>query len=778
MRNIKELTELGNEFYLDLLYLFFSDHVFAKKVVKYLKPDVFTSDVHKRLVSIAHNYYKSYDAIPTFDHLRIEIRSINATSQVVIDQLLDEVDIIEKNININPHVAEITIDFCNFQSLKNVVRELNGNIDKGNVLDYDEIQHKFKSVFIKADLSKSVELFDNMEYALTPDYREPIPTGIVGIDEKLNGGIAKQEVALVLAPTGVGKAQPLTSKVLTPNGWELMGNIKTNDLVITSTGKSTKVLGVFPQQGERDVYEITFSDGSIVECDINHLWSVNTAKLSRKFNDEKFITLSLEEILNGGYLKGNKPVYRIPLTEPIEFNNNNIILDPYIMGCLIGSDKGILNTVIIKDDFIAKKITNRNTLAKLNKKGNNYHYRVSNIYMDYSTIPNNYLYNSKTVRLDLLCGLLDTNSKIDKQGNIIYKTKFKNIVHTLSELVNSLGGISTYKQVGKNYIIKIYFNKNLNIFSLPSKVEKYNSINRKPKYRYISDIKYKGKEKTQCILVEDDKHEYITDNYIVTHNTTFLTKVANEAYMKGYNVVQLFFEDKIKDIQRKHFTCITQLAATDLALTDNRDYVNEKLLQVQKQVNEKGNYLVLQRLPADGITMSDIRDIIKNISTTNGKDVDMLVLDYIDCLSIEGNSQSKEDWGDEGKIMRKLDALAVELNIACWTATQGNRGSTSTEVVKLEHTGGSIKKVQVAHVVISIGKTLQQKTEKLATIVFLKNRLGEDGVIFENCKFDNEMMYINVNECITEMGYRTKVEQNTEDKKQHLISEALKKYNR
>jgi hypothetical protein len=39
-------------------------------------------------------------------------------------------------------------------------------------------------------------------------------------------------------------------------------------------------------------------------------------------------------------------------------------------------------------------------------------------------------------------------------------------------------------------------------------------------------------------------------------------------------------------------------------------------------------------------------------------------------------------------------------------------------------------------------------------------------------------MYINVNECITEMGYRTKVEQNTEDKKQHLISEALKKYNR
>ena len=118
MRNIKELTELGNEFYLDLLHLFFSDHVFAKKVVKYLKPDVFNSDVHKRLVSIARNYYKSYDAIPTFDHLRIEIRSVNATSQVVIDQLLDEVNIIEQNININPHVAEITIDFCNFQSLK------------------------------------------------------------------------------------------------------------------------------------------------------------------------------------------------------------------------------------------------------------------------------------------------------------------------------------------------------------------------------------------------------------------------------------------------------------------------------------------------------------------------------------------------------------------------------------------------------------------------------------------------------------------------------------
>ena len=51
--------------------------------------------------------------------------------------------------------------------------------------------------------------------------------------------------------------------------------------------------------------------------------------------------------------------------------------------------------------------------------------------------------------------------------------------------------------------------------------------------------------------------------------------------------------------------------------------------------------------------------------------------------------------------------------------------------------GGSIKKAQVGHVIITVAKSLQQKEMNLATIAITKSRIGKDGVVFENCKFNN-----------------------------------------
>jgi KaiC/GvpD/RAD55 family RecA-like ATPase len=45
---------------------------------------------------------------------------------------------------------------------------------------------------------------------LDDDYRHPIPMGIPGIDNLLKGGLAKGELGVILAPTGVGKTTVLT----------------------------------------------------------------------------------------------------------------------------------------------------------------------------------------------------------------------------------------------------------------------------------------------------------------------------------------------------------------------------------------------------------------------------------------------------------------------------------------------------------------------------------------------------------------------------------------
>lgn len=74
---------------------------------------------------------------------------------------------------------------------------------------------------------------------------------------------------------GAGKAQPLTAKILTPNGWTTMGQIKVGDVVVGSYGKPTKVTGVFPQ-GIKEIFEITLENGASTKCCDEHLWQVKT----------------------------------------------------------------------------------------------------------------------------------------------------------------------------------------------------------------------------------------------------------------------------------------------------------------------------------------------------------------------------------------------------------------------------------------------------------------------------------------------------------------------
>jgi hypothetical protein len=130
-----------------------------------------------------------------------------------------------------------------------------------------------------------------------------------------------------------------------------------------------------------------------------------------------------------------------------------------------------------------------------------------------------------------------------------------------------------------------------------------------------------------------------------------------------------------------------------------------------------------------------------------------------------------DEWKAEGSVMRNFEAMCHELTIAGWTATQGNRSSISSEVVTTDQMGWSIKKAQVGHVIISVAKTLQQKEMKLATIAITKSRLGQDGIIFENCKFDNELIIIDTESSVTFLGF----EEQQEEKKKDRVKELLEK---
>jgi replicative DNA helicase len=245
--------------------------------------------------------------------------------------------------------------------------------------------------------------------------------------------------------------------------------------------------------------------------------------------------------------------------------------------------------------------------------------------------------------------------------------------------------------------------------------------------------------------------------------TTILSKISNTAFNLGYNVLQIFFEDNPKIIQRKHFTMWTGIEPDNLV--QNKEEVMSKITEIKETMQ---NRLVLKKLASDTMTMSQIKNQVRKM-IADGIKIDMVLLDYIDCVLPE--SSSKDEWKAEGSVMRGFEAMCHELDLVGWTATQGNRSSISAEVVTTDQMGGSIKKAQVGHVIISVAKTLQQKEMGLATIAITKSRLGQDGVVFENCKFNNELLEIDTESSVTFLGF----EEQQEDRKRDRVKELLEK---
>ena len=353
---------------------------------------------------------------------------------------------------------------------------------------------------------------------------------------------------LISHEMGLGKCQPLYSKLLTPSGWIKMGDICVNDYVIGSDGNPKRVLGVFPQN-EKDIYEVCFNDGTSTRCCDEHLWNVNT--YIRNWRGNPFQTKTLREIMKTGitFKNGNHRNY-IPIVKPIEFEKKELKIDPYVLGCIL-SDGSITKKSSIGfcsiDNEIINEITKRLPLNHnlvigknspkdyyltadgknnfINQELKQYNLKGCDSYTKF--IPHIYKISSIEQRLEMLQGMLDTDGYSRMNGIIELTLASKQLIEDVQFIVQSLGGIGRLKEkwVMYNGSKRLYWRLTIKLppefipFKLKRKIETFVAPTKYSLNRAISGVKYIGKEMAQCILIDSDDHLYVTDNCILTHNT-------------------------------------------------------------------------------------------------------------------------------------------------------------------------------------------------------------------------------------------------------------------
>ena len=193
--------------------------------------------------------------------------------------------------------------------------------------------------------------------------------------------------------------------------------------------------------------------------------------------------------------------------------------------------------------------------------------------------------------------------------------------------------------------------------------------------------------------------------------------MANTAYNVGANVLQIVFEDQPDVIKRKHASCWSGIELNQLS-DDKEAIINV----ITEKTGGRENDLIIRKFPSEGITVNHIKTYVRHLISTGFKP-DMIVLDYIDC--VESTRKYNDEWSGEGNVMRGFESMLAEYDIVGWTAVQGNRSSVSADVVTGDQMGGSIKKAQIGHFIMSIARSLSQKEGNRATIAVLKSRFGK-----------------------------------------------------
>ena len=795
-------TNLG---YLDVSYqyklvkYFIEDSSFFENMVSIVDPNAFTEPALRNFVGIIKDKYTTNSVVPSYEMISIIVRS-KAKTQIDIEEceaLIHKLKF-ETSYEGNVEVKDIATRFFKQQNMIKVANKILEIAGKGDIDRYDECQKLFEDAATAGQEEDfGFSIFDLKEKALSNDYTVSIPTGIKQLDEHVGGGLDKGKLGLLIAPAGFGKAQPLSARILTSNGYKLMGDIQVGDEVLGRDGKPYKVSGVFPQ-GKRPIYRVTFSNGTSCECDIEHLWNVNSLNqrnrkryipgVSKHRNDKYYVpdnsfkTLSLRQIIDKGIVKrGNRLNFKLPMPQPVTFKERPLFIDPYLMGYCLGdgnmerysisvgaADKDVVAdilTPILGEDLHTFYREKRNIWSfdivgntrKVLLENTNYHKSDTKYIMD------DFLFNTIENRIALLQGLMDSDGCANKNGSCEFASKSKILAEQVQWLVRSLGGFASlsvndsgyysekyqkYVDCDKRYRVTISLcDPSISLFRMKRKQDRVQYRTKYADSLFISNVEYVREDEAQCIMVDSDEHLYLTEDFIVTHNTSFTTAInAYAATYKcdmnnhqGYKVLQIYFEDDDVDITRKHFARMTQTEARFMKRLDiaNRDEIEEKLMlhPDRDMINEN---LRLKHFRSGTKSASDIEVFIKKL-INKGFKPDLITIDYFECVLPEkGGNSTDSQWVKEGVTMRKFENMAKDLNCAIWIATQGNKDSiNSPEVVRMDQAGGSIMKVQVAQFILSIARALEDIDRNKAVISILKNRSGKSGKIFNNVKFNN-----------------------------------------
>lgn len=375
-----------------------------------------------------------------------------------------------------------------------------------------------------------------------------------------------------------GGPQPLDAIVKTPFGEKRIGDVNIGDVVCGADGKGTRVIDI-PYEGEAPVYEITTLDGSVTRAADNHIWRFKIG--GRPRSDRLGTTKDMMHLLEQGHS------VLLPLTEEVQITRSfpkNHKIPSYLMGALLGDGcfRGRSITFSSMDTYIINRLREEVSGEIIHIDKCDYRLRSCSyekqclqsdglwgLYSHEKFIPEHYKMSTIEERWKLLQGLMDTDGTIDTRGHLSFTSTSERLAKDVQWLVRSLGGNATLschdsyhvnngvkKQGLPAYTLYLQHKEKSKFFSLPrklSRVKPYNNGAGIPTKKIVK-ITPIGTMPVRCISVSNLDGLYLTNDFIVTHNSkTFTMAIMVLLTIRQYPGCRLFVGRKTLKSLRQSF---------------------------------------------------------------------------------------------------------------------------------------------------------------------------------------------------------------------------------
>jgi replicative DNA helicase len=530
----------------------------------------------------------------------------------------------------------------------------------------NESFHKMSQVLAEV-MSRLDELHRN------PASVTGVATGFVDLDE-MTTGLQPGDLIIVAGRPSMGKAQSLDARIKTRTGWKLMGELQVGDGLASVDGTPSIVTGLFPQ-GVRQLYRVTFSDGRSTECCDEHLWRVHyrgwdaprilsTAEIAAKLAKARYQHRLWIDAVNG------------------EFGHDDPLpMDPWTLGALLGDGcfRGSSLAFGAAVPEMVEEMTASLAPTREMRRVRQYDWHVGGSHDKF--IPEAYKLANRPRRLAVLQGLLDTDGWVEKFGAVRFSTPSQVLARDVCELVRSLGGWCTidekqphYAHNGERrkgrtaYVLNIHHPQPRELFRLEAKRERLPQAYDREWKPVIVSVERTRCVETQCIAVSHPTHLYVTDDYVVTHNTSLALNIAEHVGLEIKLPVLVFsMEMGGTQLATRLLGSVGKVDAQKLRTgrLDPQDW--DRLGVALGKLNEAP--ILIDETAA--LNPMELRARARRKKREYGG-LGLIVVDYIQLM--QGTDAGSENRATEvGEISRGLKSMAKELQCPVIALSQLNR---------------------------------------------------------------------------------------------------------